>query len=64
MQKKIFFFLGNFFSPPEKKGKLHAIFRDSQRSVAEPGPTPSPWSITLMFQMSIDVTQIIFVASL
>ena len=35
---------GNFFSP-EKKGNLRAIFRDGQRSVAEPGPTPSPWSI-------------------
>ena len=34
MQDKIFF-LGNF----------RAIFRDGQRSVAEPGPTPSPWSI-------------------
>ena len=28
---------------------FRAIFRDGQRSVAEPGPTPSPWSITYFF---------------
>ena len=43
MQKKI---LGNFFLP-QNKGHFRAIFRDGQRSVAEPGPTPSPWSIVL-----------------
>ena len=29
-----------------KKGHFRVIFRDSQRSVTEPGPTPSPWSIS------------------
>ena len=28
------------------KSNFHAIFRHGQRLVAEPGPTPSPWSIT------------------
>ena len=46
-QKKIFFF-GNFFSP-RKKGHFRAIFRYGQRSVAEPGPTPSSWSILAMY---------------
>ena len=31
--------------PPSKKGHFRAIFRNGQHSVAEPGPTPSPWSI-------------------
>ena len=30
-----------------KKADFRAIFRHGQRSVAEPGPTPSPWSITV-----------------
>ena len=28
-----------------KKADFRAFFRHGQRSVAEPGPTPSPWSI-------------------
>ena len=49
MQKNIFF-LGNFFSP-QTKGHFRAIFRDGQRSVAEPGPTPSPWHIKRNFKV-------------
>ena len=45
-------FLGNFFCP-RKKGHFRAIFRDGQRSVAEPGPTPSPWSISFFFFFSL-----------
>ena len=33
---------------PRKKGYFRVIFRDGQCSVAEPGPTPSPWSISLL----------------
>ena len=29
----------------EKKHIFKRFFRNGQRSVAEPGPTPSPWSI-------------------
>ena len=58
MQKKILF-LGNFYFP-QKKGHFRTIFRDGQSSVADPGPTPSPWSISnqvinlhrLKFEMS------------
>ena len=35
---KIFIFL-------RKKTEFHTVLRHGQRSVAEPGPTPSPWSI-------------------
>ena len=45
MQKKYFFWV--IFFPPRKKGHFRAIFRGGQRSVAEPGPTPSPWSIVI-----------------
>ena len=36
---------------PQKKGHFRAIFRDGQRSVAEPGPTSSPWSILILFRV-------------
>ena len=43
MQKKvIFIFL-------RKKADFRARFRNGQRSVMEPGPTPSPWSICFSF---------------
>ena len=29
-----------------KKADFRALFLHGQRSVAEPGPTPSPWSIS------------------
>ena len=32
-----------------KKTDFRALFLHGQRSVAEPGPTPSPWSIMLSF---------------
>ena len=33
-----------------KKKKVGAFFRNGQRSVTEPGPTPNPWSITYFCQ--------------
>ena len=38
-----------YFFSLRKKGHFRVIFRDGQRSVAEPGPTPSPWSINYTF---------------
>ena len=43
MQKKYFFKVIFIFL--QKKGDFRAFFLLGQRSVAEPGPTPSPWSI-------------------
>ena len=43
MQKKIFF-EGNFYFFMKKRW-----FLQGQRSVSEPGPTPSPWSIFCIF---------------
>ena len=45
MQKKIFF-LG-YFNFLRKKADFRARFWNGQCSVTEPGPTPSPWNITL-----------------
>ena len=47
------FFGGDFFL--RKKTDFLAIFRHGQRSVAEPGPTPSPWSISQHFPFAFKV---------
>ena len=44
MQKKN---LGNFYFFTKKAG-FCTCFRNGQRSVTEPGPTPSPWSILFL----------------
>ena len=51
MQKKIFL-LGNFYFFT-KKADFGACFRNGQRSVTEPGPTPSPWSIIIIFMLRL-----------
>ena len=43
MQKK--YFLEVIYIFLRKKVDFRARFRNGQRSVTEPGPTPSPWSI-------------------
>ena len=44
MQKKN---VGNFIFL-RKKANFRARFRNDQRSVTEPGPTPSPWSSSFL----------------
>ena len=47
MQKKNIFF-GNFYFFT-KKADFRTRFQNGQRSVTEPGPIPSPWSIVIGF---------------
>ena len=59
MRKKNIF-LGHFYFFT-KKADFRAFFLHSQRSVAEPGLTPSPWSILSTFYMRfVDEIKIIF----
>ena len=47
MQNQYFFYVIFIFL--RKKADFRRGFLHGQRSVAEPGPTPSPWSIGSMF---------------